>query len=86
MARDVLAGFAAIYSAPFFTNVGGTSYRYHLQWPTTILAFLAILVTIPIYFFYFYGAWFRERSKFALHLAGERRERDAAKVPDDLDA
>lgn len=82
----MLAGFAAIYSAPFFTNVGGTSYRYHLQWPTTILAFLAVLVTIPIYFFYFNGAWFRARSKFALQLAGERQERDAAREGDDMDA
>jgi len=61
-----------MYSAPFYRNIGGTSYRYHLQWPTTILAILAFIVTVPIYVFYWKGQWFRERSKFAKSLAGER--------------
>lgn len=76
MARDFLAGIAALYSAPFYRNVGGTGYRLHLEWPTTILAILALIVTIPIYVFYWKGQWFRERSKFAQTLAGERDEND----------
>lgn len=56
-----------------YENIGGTDYRLHLEWPTTILAILAFFVTIPIYVFYFKGQWFRERSKFAQTLAGERQ-------------
>jgi hypothetical protein len=36
-ARDLLAGIAAMYSAPFYENVGT---RYKLEWPSTILAVL----------------------------------------------
>ncbi|KAL7419360.1 hypothetical protein Q5752_006198 [Cryptotrichosporon argae] len=79
-ARDFLAGIAAMYSTPFYTNVGGSSYRLHLEWPTTILAIVATLVAIPVYVFYFYGAWFRDRSKFAQTLSSERKERHTAKL------
>lgn len=58
-----------------YENIGGTSYRFHLEWPTTILAIIAGLCTIPIYVFYFKGQWFRQRSKFAETLAGERKAR-----------
>lgn len=76
LARDFLAGIAAMYSAPFYNNVGGPRYRYHLEWPTTILAIIAFFVTIPVYVFYFKGQWFRERSAFAQSLAGDRDERE----------
>ncbi|ODO00575.1 multidrug transporter [Cryptococcus wingfieldii CBS 7118] len=80
LARDFLAGIAALYSTPFYTNVGGESYRYHLEWPSTILAIIAAIVTVPIFVFYYYGAWFRERSKFAMSLAGERIERQQSRL------
>ncbi|AAW43436.1 multidrug transporter, putative [Cryptococcus deneoformans JEC21] len=80
MARDFLAGVAALYATPFYTNVGGSSYRLHLEWPSTILAIIALLVAIPIYIFYYYGAWFRQRSKFAMSLAGERLERRVSRL------
>lgn len=70
-ARDFLAGIAAMYSTPFYQVFRGP---YKLAWPTTILAFIAVLVTIPIYVFYYKGAWFRNRSRFAQTLAGERKE------------
>ncbi|KAK8849391.1 hypothetical protein IAR55_004723 [Kwoniella newhampshirensis] len=82
LARDFLAGVAAMYSTPFYNNVGGPSYRLHLEWPSTILGVVAALVTIPIYVFYYYGAWFRDRSKFAMTLAGERKERKAEILED----
>ncbi|WVF68874.1 hypothetical protein IAT40_003647 [Kwoniella sp. CBS 6097] len=75
LARDFLAGVAAMYSTPFYSNVGGESYRYHLEWPSTILAIIAGIVTIPIFIFYFKGKHFREKSKFAQTLASERKER-----------
>ncbi|WWC93166.1 uncharacterized protein L201_008134 [Kwoniella dendrophila CBS 6074] len=79
-ARDFLAGIAAMYSTPFYSNVGGESYRYHLEWPSTILAIIAGFVTIPIFVFYYKGAYFRERSKFAMTLAGERQERNVHRL------
>ena len=69
-ARDFLAGIAAMYSAPFYELFP----RYTLQYPSTILACIAAVVAIPVYIFYFYGSWFRERSPFAQTLAGERKE------------
>jgi len=47
-ARDLLAGIAAMYSTPFYENItaGG---KYQLEYPSTILACLAFVVTIPIY-------------------------------------
>ena len=76
LARDFLAGIAALYSTPFYENIGGPEYKYHLEWPTTILAILAFFVTIPIYVFYWKGQWFRERSKFAQTLASDKEKKD----------
>lgn len=45
-ARDFLAGVAAFYSHPMYENIGD---KYHLEWPSTILAILAVFVTIPVY-------------------------------------
>lgn len=84
LARDFLAGIAALYSAPFYENVGGPDYKYHLEWPTTILAIIALFVTIPVYVFYFKGEWFRERSKFAQTLKGERDEKESLADEEDL--
>jgi hypothetical protein len=41
---------------------------------------LAALLMIPIYVFYFYGEWFRARSKFALSIAGERKDKTVEKT------
>lgn len=82
-ARDFLAGIAAIYSVPFYENIPG---MYKLQWPSTILAGVALLVTIPIYVFYWYGPQLRARSKFAQTVAsdraiyGERRAKKQARM------
>ncbi|ERF74027.1 hypothetical protein EPUS_03842 [Endocarpon pusillum Z07020] len=76
-ARDLLAGIAAFYATPMYENIG---HRYKLEWPTTILAFLAILVTIPIYVFYWKGPEIRKRSKFAQVLASDRKARGASKA------
>lgn len=52
-----------------YENIGN---KYKLEWPTTILGVLAILVTIPIYVFYWKGPEIREKSKFAQTLASDR--------------
>lgn len=52
-----------------YENIGN---KYKLEWPTTILGVLAILVTLPIYVFYWKGPEIREKSKFAQTLASDR--------------
>lgn len=76
-ARDLLAGIAAMYSTPFYEAIPG---RYKLEWPSTILGFIAILVTIPIYVFYWKGPEIRARSKFAQSVASERKGHDVSLV------
>lgn len=73
LARDFLAGIAAMYSTPFYTDVGNGHAKFKLEWPSTVLACLAILVTIPIYIFYWKGPYIREKSKFAQTLASDRK-------------
>ena len=69
-ARDFLAGIAAMYATPMYTNIPGKP----LEYASTILACIGVLVCIPVYVFYFNGPYFRERSKFAQTLAAEREE------------
>lgn len=74
LARDVLAGIAAMYSVPMYTNIPGRP----LEYASTILGCLALLVTIPIYIVYWKGPEIREKSKFAQSLERgweERREK-----------
>ncbi|MCJ1279306.1 hypothetical protein MMC21_007130 [Puttea exsequens] len=80
LSRDFLAGVAAMYSTPFYTDVGNGHAKYKLEWPTTILAVLAIFVTIPIYVFYWKGPVVREKSKFAQTLASDRKAKGGARA------
>lgn len=78
LARDFLAGISAMYAIPLYSNLGPMS----LEWASTLLAFLAILVTIPIYIFYWKGPVIRERSKFAQTLAADRKAKGGRRVTD----
>ncbi|KAL1721949.1 major facilitator superfamily domain-containing protein [Schizophyllum commune] len=69
-ARDFLAGIAAMYSVPMYKNIPGKP----LEYATTILACIGVVVVIPIYIFYFNGPAIRARSKFAMTLESERKE------------
>lgn len=71
MARDFLAGVSALYAKPLFSSVGEP--ENHLRNASLILGCLAVLFVIPVYFFYFYGAWVRSRSPFALEIEEEMR-------------
>ncbi|PSN71161.1 MFS general substrate transporter [Corynespora cassiicola Philippines] len=62
LARDFLGGIAALYSAPMYENIPGRP----LEYASTILACLAILVTIPIYV---------EKSRFAQSLDKSRTQK-----------
>jgi hypothetical protein len=71
-ARDFLAGIAAMYSTPMFTNIGNT---FPYAWASTILACVSIFVTVPIYYFYRNGDEIRERSPFAKQMMEVNRKR-----------
>jgi hypothetical protein len=74
-----LAGIAALYSIPLFTNVG------HLEYAGTILACLAAVVTAPVYLLYWKGPWLREKSKFAQSLAEGRRAKGGHRLVGESD-
>lgn len=73
LARDFLAGIAAMYAGPMYENIPGRP----LEYATTILACIAVVVTLPIYVFYKKGPQIREKSKFAQSLDQGRAKRDA---------
>lgn len=73
LARDFLAGIAALYSHAFYENVGNQ--KWHLIYPTVILACLAVPIIIPIYVFYYKGPKLRLKSKFAMELEKARQAR-----------
>ncbi|KAI9653474.1 MAG: hypothetical protein M1831_006022 [Alyxoria varia] len=76
LARDFLAGIAAMYSTPMYENIGDKPIEY----ASTVLACLAFVVTMPIYVFYFYGPQIRARSKFAQELAADRQETEGRRA------
>ena len=73
LARDFLAGIAALYAHPFYENIGPENRK--LVYPSTILACLAVLVIIPVYVFYWKGEQIRLKSRFAQELEKQRRAR-----------
>ncbi|KAF7968578.1 hypothetical protein HWV62_30065 [Athelia sp. TMB] len=77
LARDFLAGIAAMYSTPMYANIGKA---HPLEWASTVLACLAVLVTAPIYVFYWKGPQIRARSKFAQTLESDRQARGGRRV------
>lgn len=60
-----------MYSVPMYTNIPGRP----LEYASTILACLAVCVTIPIYIVYKKGPAIRAKSKFALSLEKGWEER-----------
>lgn len=77
LARDFLAGVAGLYAHPFYENIGNK--KWHLIYPTVILACLSIPIIIPVYLFYWKGADLRLKSKFAQELEKQRQARLASK-------
>lgn len=72
--RDFLAGIAALYAFPFYSNIArGT--RFQLVIPTLILSGIAVLGCIPVYYFFFKGDRIRAKSKYASELEQERIKR-----------
>ncbi|PWN19458.1 major facilitator superfamily transporter [Microstroma glucosiphilum] len=71
LARDFLAGISAMYAGPLYTNLP----KYPLEYASTILACIGVLVMIPVYVLYIKGPIVRKKSKFAQTLAAGRKER-----------
>ena len=62
--RDFLAGIAALYATPFYTSIAkGT--RWQLTVPSLILSAIALVGTLPVYYFYVRGEDARNKSKYA---------------------
>lgn len=70
--RDLLAGISAMYATPMYTNMGRKNNKPRLQWASTFLGCVAVVVAIPIYVFYWQGPRIREWSKFAQTLEADR--------------
>ena len=63
-ARGILAAIAALYASLLYKNI---SRKYHLSYASTLLACLAVAVTISIYIFYHKGPQIRARSSLRSH-------------------
>ncbi|KEQ72417.1 MFS transporter [Aureobasidium namibiae CBS 147.97] len=69
--RDFLAGVLTVPATPFYTNIGG---KHHLEYASTILACIALLLVVSVYVIYWKGPVLRKRSPFAQQLSSAREE------------
>lgn len=83
--RDFLAGIAALYTRPFYHDVM-TGTKFQLPVPTWILCGVGVLLCFPVYIFWWKGAWFRQRSKYAQAIANERAQIQADSAPNDCES
>ncbi|PLB48144.1 MFS general substrate transporter [Aspergillus steynii IBT 23096] len=70
-ARDFLAGVLTVPATPFFTNIGG---ERHLEYASTILFCISVVLVVSVYVIYWYGPTLRKRSPFAQQLSNARAE------------
>ncbi|PYH88245.1 MFS general substrate transporter [Aspergillus ellipticus CBS 707.79] len=70
-ARDFLAGVLTVPATPFYLNIGG---KHHLEYASTILFCISVLLVATVYVIYFYGPTLRNRSPFAQQLLDARAE------------
>ncbi|CAG8054514.1 unnamed protein product [Penicillium salamii] len=69
--RDFLAGVLTVPTTPFYENIGG---KYHLEYASTILFAISVILVITVYVIYWYGPVLRKRSPFAQQLIDARVE------------
>lgn len=72
LARDLLAGISAMYAVPMYEKISPSRFNY--EWASTFLGFVAIVVILPIYVFYWKGPQIRARSKFSLEILRQKKE------------
>lgn len=81
--RDLLAGIAAMYSTPMYEGFPGMT----LEWASTFLGCVSVLVVAPIYWIYLRGKELRDKSPFAREQAAIIRQRTKNSVvvrPEDV--
>jgi hypothetical protein len=71
--RDFLAGVLTVPATPFYSNIGGAK---HLEYASTILFCISVVLVIAVYVIYWKGPTLRKRSPFAESLAAAQHERD----------
>ncbi|CAG8165317.1 unnamed protein product [Penicillium salamii] len=64
--RDILAGILTVPATPFYSNIGG---ERHLEYASTILFCISIVLVASVYLIYWYGPTLRKRSPFAQQLS-----------------
>lgn len=67
-ARDFLAGVLTVPATPFYSNIGAEKGR-NLEYASTILFCISVLLVLFVYIIYWKGAELRRRSPFAQSLA-----------------
>ncbi|KAI1384359.1 MFS general substrate transporter [Hypoxylon trugodes] len=67
-ARDFLAGVLTLPATPFYTNIGREK-DMNLQYASTILFCISVVLVIAVYVIYWKGPVLRKRSPFAQSLA-----------------
>ena len=72
-ARDFLAGVLTVPATPFFTNIGAGTGK-NLEYASTILAGISLVLVLAVYVIYWKGPALRKRSPFAQRLASARTE------------
>ncbi|TID19704.1 putative trans-sulfuration enzyme [Venturia nashicola] len=79
-ARDFLAGVAAMYAHPLYTNgaLFGKTATQKMRNASCLLGAIAAILIVPIYFFWKKGEWVRNKSPFAKEVEEERKQKEAA--------
>lgn len=76
--RDFLAAAMTIPSIPFYSNIGPPG--RHLQYASTVLFCISVLLVGAVYVIYWKGPLLRKRSPFAQHLAAARNEQQSRNI------
>jgi len=67
---------AALFAEPLFKKM----HPHPTAMAGTVLACIALVVTIPVYIFYWYGPKIREHCKYAKKIEAERQQKEARRV------
>jgi MFS family permease len=81
-ARDALAGIAAMYAHPLYTQMPGATPAVRLRNASLLLGAIATVLCIPIYCFWVHGPKVRARSPFANEVERERKRKDGSSTVD----
>ncbi|KAK5006088.1 hypothetical protein LTR28_006916 [Elasticomyces elasticus] len=78
--RDFLAGVLTLPATPFYQNVPSSASRFHLEYTSTILACIALVLVVAVYVIYWKGPVLRARSPFAQQLSAAKEGNGGRRV------